>query len=190
MRAKTFAAVAVSAALVLAAAAYDGVFNPVDFVSGLTTFVSGSDDPSATDSQRAAVKKAKTLLQTTNFSYSGLIKRLVKEKGCSTEDATYAADNCGADWNDQALGRAKSYLKMSWYSRSGLIEQLESEGFDEDQATYGVDNSGADWMELAEKEAAEVMGIYSYSRAGLIEWLLNRGFTFEQAEHGADSQGL
>lgn len=41
------------------------------------------------------------------FSYDGLISQLQYE-GFSYEQATYGVDNCGADWNSQALKRLKT----------------------------------------------------------------------------------
>lgn len=63
-------------------------------------------------------------------------------EGYSTEDATYAADHCGADWNEQAAKSAKNYLNFTSFSRKGLIEQLEFEGFTHEQAVYGVEQNG------------------------------------------------
>lgn len=60
----------------------------------------------------------------------------------SHEDAVYAADNCGADWYEQAVKKARSYLEYSPFSRDGLIEQLEYEGFTYDQAVYGAEQNG------------------------------------------------
>lgn len=75
------------------------------------------------------------------FSYSGLVHQLEYE-GYSNADATFAADYCGADWNEQAAKSAESYLKYMSFSRSSLIHQLEYEGFTADQATYGADAVG------------------------------------------------
>ena len=74
------------------------------------------------------------------FSYSGLIEQLEYE-GYSTEEATYAVDNCGADWKEQAAKKAEEYLKSMSFSKSGLIEQLEYEGFTHEQAVYGADQA-------------------------------------------------
>jgi hypothetical protein len=46
------------------------------------------------------------------------------------------------NWNKQAAGMAKDYLKYMHFSRSGLIEQLEYEGFTHSQAAYGVNKVG------------------------------------------------
>lgn len=98
-------------------------------------------EASATTSQKNALKMAKSYLGTMPFSYSGLIEQLEYEQ-FSTEDATYGADNCGADWNEQAAKMAKSYLDTMPFSYSGLVEQLEYEGFTPEQATYGADTTG------------------------------------------------
>lgn len=75
------------------------------------------------------------------FSHSGLVEQLEYE-GYSNSDAKYAADNCGANWKEQAARKAQEYLDVMAFSRSKLIDQLEYEGFTHDQAVYGVDKVG------------------------------------------------
>lgn len=87
--------------------------------------------------KRNALSKAKDYLSLTAFSYTGLIDQL-KYEGFTEEEATYGADNCGADWNEQAAKKAQQYLELTSFSRSGLIDQLKYEGFTSDQAAYGV----------------------------------------------------
>ena len=99
------------------------------------------DTPQPTTGQRNALNTAKKYLDLMSFSYAGLIKQLEYEQ-YSHEDATYAADNCGADWNEQASLHAKSYLDLSSFSRDSLIEQLEFDGFTHEQAVYGVEQNG------------------------------------------------
>ncbi len=151
-----------------------------------------------------ALEKAKSYLNYSAFSYKGLIEQLEFE-GFSTEEATYGADNCGADWkeysnsndssdsisrgNTNALEKAKSYLNYSAFSYKGLIEQLEFEGFSTEEATYGADNCGADWNEQAVKKAKSYLSYSSFSRSELIEQLEFEGFTAEQAAYGASQNG-
>ena len=97
--------------------------------------------PKQTMGQKNALSKARSYLNYTAFSYSGLIEQL-KYEGFNDEDSTYGADNCAADWNQQAAKKAQSYLKYSSFSRSGLIEQLMYEGFTNDQAEYGATTVG------------------------------------------------
>ena len=42
------------------------------------------------------------------------------------------------DWNAEAVESAESYLDYTSFSKSGLIEQLEFEGFAPAQAQYGA----------------------------------------------------
>ena len=144
---------------------------------------------SATVSQQNAVAKAKSYVAMTGFSHDGLVGQLEYE-GFSTKDATYGADNCGADWNAEALEKAKSYVDMSGFSHDGLVEQLEYEKFTADQAAYGADNCGADWNAEAAEKAKSYMEMQSFSRSGLIDQLIYEGFTQDQAAYGASSVGL
>ena len=77
----------------------------------------------------------------------GLIEQLSSEygDGYSVQDATYAADHVGADWNEQAARAAENYLDTMPFSRQGLIEQLSSDFGDQytlEQAEYGVTQAG------------------------------------------------
>lgn len=91
----------------------------------------------AQDGQKDALSSAKDYLAYSILSYSGLIKQLKLDK-FSMEDATYAADHCEADWNEQAALRAQQYIDHSPISRSRLIKQLEFDGFTKDQIEYGI----------------------------------------------------
>ena len=75
------------------------------------------------------------------FSYDGLVKQLEFEQ-YSHEEAVYAADNCGADWYEQAAKSAKEYLDFQSFSEKQLIDQLKYEGFTQEQAEYGVAQCG------------------------------------------------
>lgn len=103
--------------------------------------ISRSSEPELTMGQRNALRAAANYLSAMAFSHDGLIKQLEYE-GYSTEDATYAADHCGADWNEQAAKSAKNYLNAMSFSRLGLIQQLEYEGFTASQAEYGASANG------------------------------------------------
>ena len=97
--------------------------------------------PSTTVSQQNAVKTAKNYLNYSAFSRNGLISQLEYEE-YSHEDAVYGADNCGADWFEQAAKKAQQYMDYSSFSRAGLIEQLIYEEFTREQAEYGADSVG------------------------------------------------
>jgi len=88
-----------------------------------------------------ALKSAKSYIEYSEFSRKGLIEQLIYE-GYSDSAASYAADHCGADWNQEAIESAAAYLNYSSFSRNRLIEQLEYEGFTNGQAIYGVTQNG------------------------------------------------
>lgn len=144
--------------------------------------------PVWTMAQKNVMASAKSYLNYSAFSYTGLIEQLEYEK-YSHEDAVWAADNCNADWNEQAVESAKSYIRHSAFSYSGLVDQLEYEGFTSDEAIYGADNCGADWNEEATESAASYLRHSSFSRQGLIDQLLYEGFTQDQAEYGVSQNG-
>ena len=88
-----------------------------------------------------------------------------------------------------ALSKALSYLDYSAFSREGLIEQLEYEGYSHEEAVYGVNNCEADWNKQAALKAQSYLDYSAFSREGLIEQLEYEGFTNEQAEYGVEAVG-
>ena len=105
----------------------------------------------------------------------------------STPEAEEVKETAG---QRNARRSAESYLDVSAFSRSGLIKQLEFEGFSMDDATYAVDVVEVDWNEQAAKSAASYLDVSSFSRSGLIKQLEFEGFTREQAEYGVSTTGL
>lgn len=99
------------------------------------------DDTEPTFGQKNALSSAESYLAISAFSHSKLIQQLEYE-GYSSEEATYAADRCGANWCEQAAKSAEAYLKISAFSKDRLIQQLEYEGFTPAQAAYGVAKNG------------------------------------------------
>ena len=89
-----------------------------------------------------------------------------------------------------AIGKAKEYLEISAFSRSGLIGQLKYEGFSESDATVAVDSLGVNWNAQAVKKAKEDLAISSFSHSGLVDQLEYEGFTSSQAEYGVRGAGL
>lgn len=88
-----------------------------------------------------------------------------------------------------ALAKAKDYLSIMAFSRSGLIKQLEYEKFSTEDATFAADNCGANWNEQAAKKAQDYIDMMSFSRQGLIDQLKYEGFTQAQAEYGVSAVG-
>jgi hypothetical protein len=87
---------------------------------------------------------------------------------------------------ENAMDAADSYLDYSAFSRSGLIEQLEYEGYKTEDATFAVDYLKVNWNKQAFKSAKSYLDYSSFSLSGLIGQLQYEGFTYEQASFGAN----
>lgn len=83
-----------------------------------------------------------------------------------------------------ALKSAQDYLGYSSFSKSGLKEQLQYEGFSVEDSAYAVETVGADWDEQAYLTAVKYLDYSSFSEQGLIEQLEYEGFTHSQAVSG------
>lgn len=111
------------------------------------------------------------------FSYQGLVSQLEFE-GFTHEEAVYGVDRCGADWNQQALGKANSYLSVSAFSRQGLVDQLIFDQFTPDQASFGVGQCGADWNYQASKRLLSIWSLWLFlGNSLLLNWNLTNLLT-------------
>jgi colicin import membrane protein len=105
-----------------------------------------------------------------------------KEEPKKKEGATLSQQN--------AVEKAESYLDFTAFSKTGLIKQLEFEGFSNADSVYAVENITVDWNEQAVLKAESYLEFSSFSKQGLIDQLKFEGFTPEQAAHGAAAVGL
>jgi hypothetical protein len=83
-----------------------------------------------------------------------------------------------------ALSTAQSYLRMSGFSKSGLIDQLEYEHFSRSEARWAVAHVRVSWNAEAVQAAKSYLRTTSFSRQSLIEQLEYDGFTPSQAAYG------
>lgn len=91
---------------------------------------------------------------------------------------------------EQAVASAQSYIDLTPFSKSGLIEQLVFEKYSEVDAQFAVEHIEVDWKEQAALSAENYLEMTAFSRQGLIDQLVFEGFTEEQATHGVDQTGL
>ncbi len=89
-----------------------------------------------------------------------------------------------------AVAKAKDYLDYTAFSKSGLIEQLEYEGFSNADATYAVNKITVDWKEQAVLKGEDYLDYTAFSRSGLIEQLQYEGFSYEEATYAVDTIGF
>lgn len=96
----------------------------------------------------------------------------------------------GTTSQQNATRTAQSYINMTGFSRAGLIEQLEYEGYPTADANWGADHASVDWNAEAAQSAKSYLDMTSFSRAGLIDQLIYEGFTPAEAEYGVSQTGL
>jgi len=191
-----------------------GLIKQLEFEGYSTADATYGVDAQKADWNSQAAKSAKSYLSYMSFSRSGLITQLEFE-GFTNAQAIYGANangyvetsptspasstpstpsssSCSSSILSQcnAKSSAASYLSLMAFSRSGLIRQLEFEGYSTTDATYGVDAQGADWNSQATKSAASYLALMPFSRSGLITQLEFEGFTNAQATFGVTANGL
>ena len=88
-----------------------------------------------------------------------------------------------------AIKSAQSYLRISSFSRKGLVDQLRYEGYSNDEAVFAVDYLEPDFYAEAAEAAASYMRISSFSKKGLYDQLIFSGFTEDEATYGVASVG-
>jgi hypothetical protein len=91
---------------------------------------------------------------------------------------------------ENAVKSAESYLDLMGFSRSGLIKQLEFEGYSTKDATFAVVHISPNWNAEAAEKAKSYLDTQAFSRSGLIDQLKFEGFTQAQAEYGVKQTGL
>lgn len=89
-------------------------------------------------SQKNALKKESDMLTWMYPSYEYSIYWLTTFEGFSEEDAVFAADHCGADWNEQAALCAKQQMDLMGASRDGLVQHLRMYKFNNEQIEYAL----------------------------------------------------
>lgn len=130
---------------------------------------------------RSGTKKAPLICAKTG-------KKLVWKSSKTTVVTTTTTVLVGTVSQRNAVKKAASYLSWQSFSRSGLIGQLQYEGFSLDDSTYGTDAQNADWNAQAVKKGTSYLKFSAFSRTGLIGQLEYEGFTADQATFGTDAQ--
>lgn len=134
---------------------------------------------------------------------SGGNDKLPSSSGSFSSTDSSAADASVANEPESSLTRpqqnavrsAEQYIRMTGFSREGLIDQLSSdsgEGYDRADATIAVDSLSIDWNEQAARSAEQYLRMSGFSCNGLIDQLSSSAgeqFTRSQAEFGAKQAG-
>ena len=156
----------------------------IGVIGGIIGAVSGGDDtstPSAPEVVESEVVESE-VVESEVVESEVVESEVVEPERTSESSETFS--------QQQARESARSYLNFTSFSRSGLIDQLEFEGYSTSDATYGVDAQNADWNAQAAETARDYLEYSSFSRSGLIDQLVFEGFTLQQATYGVNAAGL
>ena len=88
-----------------------------------------------------------------------------------------------------AIEKAKDYIRVLDFSKTGLIDQLEFEGFSEEDSKFAVDHIEVDWNEECYKKAESYMKLMNYSEQGLRDQLDFEGFTQSEIDYAVNKIG-
>ena len=93
--------------------------------------------PQLTSAQEAALESARYRIDAEGVSKVALIQHMTAD-GYTRANATFAANNVGADWKAEAVEQAENRLDAEEYSRRSLAEHLGSDGFTPAEVEYAV----------------------------------------------------
>lgn len=132
-------------------------------------------------------KEAMSLFKGSNYSKHSYKERLMRRYKLSEDDAQYVVDKLDIDWKEQALLKAKGYLR-SPFSKEKLVWQLiNMEKFTQEEANYAVENVGSDWKEEAVKMAEAYSKVAKLTKERVFELLIKVAkFTQEEAEYAIE----
>ena len=106
-----------------------------------------------------------------------------------TSTSSFTDDYSALDYESQnCYDQAMSYLDFMAFSRNGLIQQLQHDGYTDQAISNALDlleKYYVSWDTEAVKKAQEYMETFSFSQQRLYEQLIHDGFTEEQANYGA-----
>ena len=117
-------------------------------------------------------------------------KKAKAEASAQAEAEAKAEKEAGTLSQQNALSKASDYLDYTAFSKTGLIKQLEYEGYSNSDAKWAVERVTVDWNEQAAKKAADYLDYTSFSKSGLTDQLIYEGYTKKQAAYGVSTTGL
>ena len=88
-----------------------------------------------------------------------------------------------------AYDKAQSYISHMAFSREGLIDQLEYEGYSRREAETAVDLCFIDWEDQALAKALGYLDHMAFSKQGLLDQLEYEGFTHQEASYAVNRCG-
>lgn len=136
------------------------------------------------------------------FQPEGWEDLLIESNRLALGEMGYEADEKSSDESGDSSGTsettsqanakrlASDYIRLMPFSRKGLINQLEFEGFSTSDAEYGVDATGTNWRNQAVKMAANYLDLMAFSKQSLIDQLVFEGFSEADSTYAVEQNGF
>lgn len=99
---------------------------------------------------------------------------------------TLTASPASASPQSQAVSMAYNYLRTIPFSKGGLADQLDYEGFSPKVANYAVNTIRVNWRAQAARMAKNYLRTMPFSCSGLIDQLVYEQFSYANASYGAN----
>lgn len=96
------------------------------------------------------------------------------------------ASPASASPRSQAVSMAYNYLGAMPFSKGGLADQLEYEGFSPAVANWAANSIRVNWRMQAVKMAKNYLRTMPFSCSGLIDQLVYEQFSYANASYGAN----
>jgi len=162
---------------------FEPTCNKFGIEKGICVVCSGTDKRSVDKLPHTTGSWVISKMPSGTTSGEKILKCMICDEIIETENFTLTKGE------QNALKTAKQYLNVMGFSYSGLIEQLEYEGYSTAEATTAADLCGANWYDQAAIVAENYLSVMGFSRSGLIDQLIYEGFTRDQAEYGVEQNG-
>ena len=122
------------------------------------------------------VEWSKSALENKPYSRVGLINYFHPRWPFIEADVLYGVDNCGADWNEQAIRYVQNELDdPDGCGYLSLVKSMKKEGFTDENIEYALANMTIDWVAQAEKAIARRLESNCYSEYWLLYNMIARG---------------
>lgn len=103
-----------------------------------------------------------------------------------TAPVALTASPASASPRSNAISMAYSYLDTMPFSKAGLSDQLQYEGFKRPVADYAVNHIRVSWPKQAIRMAKSYLNTMAFSCSGLIDQLVYEKFSRANATYGAN----
>ena len=122
------------------------------------------------------VEWSKSALENKPYSRVGLINYFYPRWPFIEADVLYGVDNCGADWNEQAIRYVQNELdKQYGCNYISLVKGMKREGFTNENIEYALTHITIDWVAEAEKNIASRLESNCYSEYWLLYNMIVNG---------------